>query len=113
MKHLCKKKAFLYLEKYAEKDIHRIAKLFADDILLRDWKIKVKGKDEAINETQKNFLSVDTLQIDILGYYENQDTIALELKITIDHKEELYVMDVIKINSEGKIISIKAFLGRD
>lgn len=113
MKHLCKKNAFLYLEKYAEKDIHSIAKLFDDDILLRDWKIKVKGKNEAINETKKNFHSVDTLQIDVLDYYENQDTIALELKIAIDRKEELYVMDVIKVNSEGKIISIKAFLGRE
>lgn len=113
MEYLCKKIAFLYLEKYAEKDIWSISKLFADNILLRDWKINVKGKPCAINETQKNFLSVETLQIDVLDYYENQDTIALELKITIDHKEELYVMDVIKVNSEGKISSIKAFLGRD
>ncbi len=113
MAYLCKKNAFVYLEKYAEKDIQSISKLFADNILLRDWKIKVKGKADAINETQKNFLSVDTLQIDVLGYYENQDTIALELKITIDRKEELYVMDVIKVNSVGKISSIKAFLGRD
>lgn len=112
MKHLCKKNAFLYIKKYAEKDIHSIAKLFADDILLRDWKIKVKGKDEAINETQKNFLSVDTLQIDVINHYENQDSVALELKITIDSKEEIYAMDVIKVNFEGKIISIKAFLGR-
>ena len=64
-------------------------------------------------EPKKNFLSVDKLQIDIPGYYENQDTIALELKITIDHKEDLFVRDVIEENSEGKIISIKAFLGRD
>ncbi len=112
MKHLFKKNVFLYLEKYAEKDIESIEKLFADDILLRDWKIKVKGKNEAISETKKNFISVDTLQIDILDFYENKHTIAFELKITIDKKEELYVMDVITVNSEGKIISIKAFLGR-
>ncbi len=48
----------------------------------------------------------------ILGYFENQDTIALELKIIFHHKKEIYVMDVIKVNSEGKIISIKAFPGR-
>lgn len=112
MEYLCKKNAFLYLEKYAEKDIQSISKLFADDILLCDWKIKVKGKDTAINETKKNFLYVDMLLINVLEYYENKDTIALEIKITIDRKEELYVMDVIKVNSEGKIISIKAFLGK-
>lgn len=113
MEYLCKKNVFLYLEKYAEKDIQSVSKLFADDILLRDWKIKVKGKDGAINETKKNFLSVDTLQIEVLDHYENKNTIALELKITIDRKEELYVMDVIKVNSEGEISSIKAFLGRN
>jgi len=31
----------------------------------------------------------------------------------MDPKEELYVMDVIKVNSEGEIISVIAFLGRN
>lgn len=111
MEYLCKKNALPHLEKDAEKDAHSIAKLFADNIILGDRKIK--GKGGAINETQKDFHSVDTLHINVLDYYENQGAIALALKITIDREEELYVMDIIEVNCVGKITSIKAFLGRN
>lgn len=107
-KELC----LLYLKKYEEKDIKSIEKMFSDDIVLRDWKIRVEGKEKALSETLKNFESVESIKIDLISIYENESTVAAELKIIIDNKEELYVMDVITINSEGKISSIKAFIGR-
>lgn len=61
MEYLCKKNVFLYFEKYVEKDIQSVLKLFVDDILFCDWKIKVKGKDGVINEIKKNFFFVDML----------------------------------------------------
>ena len=39
-------------------------------------------------------------------------SIAAELKITVNEIEELTVVDIISINDEGKINSIKAFIGR-
>lgn len=107
-KELC----LLYLKKYEEKDIKSIEKMFSDDIVLRDWKIRVEGKENALSETLKNFESVESIKIDVISIYENESTVAAELKIIINNKEELYVMDVITINSEGKISSIKAFIGR-
>ena len=101
-----------YLKKYAEKDLDSIREMFSDDIILRDWKIRVEGIKNAIQETDKNFKSVDTIEIDVLSVYENQDTVAAELKITVDSTEELYVVDVITIDSTGKIKSIRAYLGR-
>lgn len=53
-----------------------------------------------------------SIKIDVLSIYENESTVTAELKIVIDNKEELYVIDVITINLEGKISSIKAFVGR-
>lgn len=107
-----KKICLLYLRKYEEKDLKGIEEMFSDDIVLRDWKIRVEGKEKALKETQKNFESVETLKIEVLSMYENENTVAAELKITIDNKEELYVVDVITINSDGKISSIRAFIGR-
>jgi len=104
--------AVLYLKKYAEKDLQRIGEMFSDDIALRDWKIRVEGKEKAIDETRKNFESANSIEIEVLSTYENEDTVAAELKITVDSDEELYVVDVITINSEGKIKSIRAYLGR-
>lgn len=101
-----------YLQKYAKKDLNGIESMFTDDIILRDWKIRVLGKENALSETRKNFESVDVIAIDVLTTYENRNTVAAELKITIDNSEELYVVDVITLNSEGKIASIRAYLGR-
>ncbi|UJH67933.1 nuclear transport factor 2 family protein [Allomuricauda sp. SCSIO 65647] len=101
-----------YLKRYAEKDLDSIEEMFSEDIVLRDWKIRVEGKGNALNETRKNFESVHSIEIDVLSTYENNDTVAAELKITVDSTEQLFVVDVITIGSEGKIKSIRAYLGR-
>jgi len=101
-----------YLKKYAEKDLNSIEELFSEDIVLRDWKIRVAGKENALKETRKNFENADSIEIEVLSTYESKDTVAAELKITVDSTEQLYVVDVITINSEGKISSIRAYLGR-
>lgn len=101
-----------YLRKYAEKDIASMEEMFAEDIVLRDWKIYVLGKEKALMETRKNFAAADSIDIEVLFTYESENTVAAELKITVDATEELYVVDVITINSDGKISSIRAYLGR-
>ncbi|WP_431122283.1 nuclear transport factor 2 family protein [Flagellimonas flava] len=101
-----------YLEKYAEKDLESIKAMFSENIVLRDWKIRVEGKEKAIDETRKNFKAADSIAIDVLSVYENKDTVAAELKITVNTTEELYVVDVITLDSHQKIKSIRAYLGR-
>jgi ketosteroid isomerase-like protein len=101
-----------YLKKYAEKDLNGIEEMFSEDIILRDWKIRVEGKGNALKETRKNFENANSIEIEVLSTYENKDTVAAELKITVDYTEELYVVDLITINCNGKIISIRAYLGR-
>lgn len=101
-----------YLRYYESKNLKGIEDLFSEDIVLRDWKIRVEGKRQALAETKKNFDAVDALKIEVLNLYENENTVAAELKIIINNKEELYVVDVITINADAKISSIKAFIGR-
>ena len=86
--------------------------MFASDIVLRDWKIRVVGKDSAVAETRKNFEAADTIAIEVLATYENANTVAAELKITVDATEELYVVDVIRFNAQGQIEAIRAYKGR-
>ncbi len=86
--------------------------IFSDDIVLRDWKIRVIGKKKALEETRNNFESALSIEIEVLATYENQNTVAAELIITVDRTELLHVVDVITFNSEGKIESIRAYLGR-
>lgn len=86
--------------------------MFSDNIILRDWKIRVIGKRNAIEETRKNFEAADSIEIDVLSIFENKNTVAAELKINVDKTEELYVVDVITFNAQGQIASIRAYLGR-
>ena len=110
--HSKKDLCVLYLERYAQKDLSGIEAMFSDDIILRDWKIRVTGKKIALEETHKNFEAADTIAIDILQMHEDADTVAAELKITVDTTEVLYVVDIITFNSKGQISSIRAYKGR-
>ncbi len=101
-----------YLKKYEEKDIKGIESMFAENIVLRDWKIRVTGKEKALEETRKNFEAAKSIKIEVLSTYENKNTVAAELKIVVDLLEELHVVDVITINPKGRIESIRAYLGR-
>ena len=101
-----------YLKHYSDKNIVKISEMLADDVALRDWKISVLGKATAIAETEKNFSSARTIEIEILHTYEAEDAVTGELRIVVDETEVLYVVDVITFNIEGKIKSIRAYLGR-
>lgn len=101
-----------YLKRYAEKNLDEIAEMFDDEIVLRDWNILVHGKQAALSETRKNFDSTQSIAIDVLFVYENQNSTAAELKITLNENIELYVVDVITFDSSSKIKSIRAYKGR-
>ena len=102
-----------YLVSYAQKDIQAVSAMFADDILLRDWKISVQGKQLAISETQKNFDNASSIEIDVLNCMENESSVSAELRIVVDGEEVLYVVDVITFNHDGLISSIRAYIGRE
>ena len=70
----------LNLNKYAEKNLNSIEKMLSEDIVLRDWKIRVEGKEDALKETRKNFENADSIQIEVLSTYENKTTVAADLK---------------------------------
>ncbi len=86
--------------------------MFSENIILRDWKIRVAGKKRALEETKKNFEAADSIGIEVLSTYESENTVAAELKIHVDKFEELHVVDVVTFNSNGHIESIRAYLGR-
>ena len=106
------KKFVRYLGNYQSKDIEAVSGMFAQDILLRDWKISVYGKDAAVCETQKNFENASSLEIEVLNLMENSNCVSGELKIVVDNIETLFVVDVVTFNDEGLISSIRAYLGR-
>jgi hypothetical protein len=101
-----------YLHHYANQDLAAIAAMFADDIILRDWNLAVTGKAAALSETAKNFAAAQTIEIEALHLYVSDDAVAGELRIVIDGATELFVVDVLTFAANGRIQSIRAYLGR-
>jgi hypothetical protein len=101
-----------YLQHYANRDIDSISAMFADDITLRDWNLAVSGIAAAVAETTKNFQSAQAIEIEALHIYEREDAIAGELRILLDGVTELFVVDVLTFDADGRIKAIRAYLGR-
>jgi len=101
-----------YLAAYAARDLAAIEPMFAEAITLRDWKARVVGKAAALAETHKNFEAVQSLRIDVLAAYEREGSAAAELKIVVDGRDTLFVVDVFDFDAEGRIAAIRAYIGR-
>lgn len=101
-----------YLHHYANKNLAAISAMLAEEVHLRDWNISVFGKAEAIRETAKNFAEAESIEIYILALYESTDTVAGELHIRVDGKIDLYVVDVVTFNAQGKVTAIRSYKGR-
>ena len=101
-----------YLAAYAARDLAAIEPLLADAVTLRDWKIRVAGKAAALEETRRNFAAVQQLQIAVLAVYERAGGVAAELKIVVDGRDTIFVVDVFDFDASGRIAAIRAYIGR-
>ena len=101
-----------YLRHYADKNLAAISDMLAAEIHLRDWNISVHGHAAALRETAQNFAEADSLEIRVLALYEKADTVAGELHIIVNKTIELYVVDVITFDAQGKITAIRSYKGR-
>lgn len=101
-----------YLNAYARKDLEAIAAMLAEDVRLRDWNLAVQGKAAVLAETAKNFASVSSIAIEVLSLHERAQGVAGELRILIDGKLALFVVDVIDFDAQGRITAIRAYKGR-
>ena len=71
-----------YLNAFGSKDIDKLSDLYSDDVTLRDWETTITGKD--------NLLKANIIHID---------------------DESLLVTDIITVNGQGYISSIRAYKG--
>lgn len=106
-------KRFLhFLDRYSHKDIDSISQMLAQDVILRDWNIYTRGSEAVTAATLKNFRDADTIEIEVLHIYENENSVAGEIRIVVDKTIELYVVDVIQFDSESKVKAIRSYKGR-
>lgn len=104
-----------YLQAYAAKDLPTIAALLAPEVVLRDWQLRVVGREAALAETQRNFDAARGLHIEILRLHATEASAVAELRIAVQGAEqtvELFVVDVLDFDAQGRISAIRAYKGR-
>ncbi len=111
MKKNIKEIALNYFNIFSQKDIEGLRTLFDDNITLRDWDINKAGIKNVLEANLSIFEKVKTIQVIPQTIITENNLLSAELKIIIDDTEELKVVDLIEFNTNGKILSIKAFKG--
>jgi len=100
-----------YFKFFASKDLEGLSELFDENVTLTDWEIGSIGKSQVLESNLKIFNSVQTIKVDVINILQKELTYACQLIITINNKEKIEVIDFIKFNEFGKIVSVKAYKG--
>jgi steroid delta-isomerase len=101
-----------YLRHYADKNLSAITAMLAEDVHLRDWNISVYGKAAVLHETARNFAEADSLEMRVLALYQDTSTVVGEVHIVVNGTIELYVVDVVVFDAQGKVKAIRSYKGR-
>jgi ketosteroid isomerase-like protein len=106
-----KQLATQYFEAFSRKDIAAVASMFEHDIILSDWEITAFGKKDVVRANQRIFDSVDTIHVTPKDIYLDGQVVIADLKILVNNKDELKVVDIIQYNARGEITRITAYKG--
>lgn len=101
--------ALMYFQSFCKKDTVSLEVLFSDSIILTDWEVQVVGKQNVLDFNQRFFNSIDTIRIDVDKVAVGLDTVIAELKIIINNKISVAVVDVIEFDQDNKIKQIRAY----
>ena len=100
-----------FLSHYESKDLESISRMLAADVLLRDWNLEVRGKEQLLQEFTKNFSAVSSITIDVLKVYTSDSGVCAEILIEVNGEEFLRVVDALNFNSDLEIISVVSYKG--
>ena len=120
-------KVLQYFKAFSNQSIDELAEMFTEDIHLCDWNIDVHGKENVLGAIKDIYSNVKYITVKPVYFYSNdKDWYACEIIIDGENADavkeiddegntqmtlrwSLEVVDVIHMNKEGKIESIKAY----
>ena len=108
-------RALEYFTTFSEKDSEGLRSMFSDDVILRDWEIIANGIDEVVDANQSIFDSVETIVVNPVQLYHSitseSDVVIAEIEIIINDDETLLVTDILEVDDNNKIKSVRAYKG--
>jgi len=98
-----------YFEDFSNKDLEKLSDIFSEEITLQDWDILAEGKQNVLEANKNIFNSVDTISVNLNELYIDDNVATCIIEIVINNEETLKVIDIIKIDTDGKIKEISAY----
>ena len=98
-----------YFEDFSNKDLAKLSDIFSEKIRLQDWDILAVGKQNVLEANKNIFNSVDTISVNLKELYIDKNVATCIIEIVINNEETLKVIDIIKIDTNGKIKEISAY----
>jgi hypothetical protein len=101
-----------YLGAFAAKDLDYLDSVYSDEIELSDWEGTTKGKEQVLTINKHFFDNVDLISFHVkdVAYNNKLIFICFDAIITSGkEKDQLTIVDMIKIDNNGKIQSVNAF----
>ena len=102
-----------YFDAFESKDLDTISDMLADDVVLKDWNIQKKGKNEVVDAYRMIFDGVEEIKVDVRDTLQNNKVYIvvffLDLKVSKTNTLKLKVCDIITTDLEDKIISVDAY----
>tara|TARA_B100000497_G_C7611416_1_gene367190 strand:- start:229 stop:576 length:348 start_codon:yes stop_codon:yes gene_type:complete len=101
-----------YLSSWNTRDKSTLQSIFAEDITLQDWNVKVHGRENVINANADIWENVPDIHVLLMhiGVCEKLKKSYAEITV-VSQKENLHikVIDVISFDKNNKIIKVDAF----
>ena len=100
-----------YIDTFNAHDPQGLAALFDDNVVLRDWTSETQGKQAVADANANIFKSTPAIHAVIRTMIAEGRNVALELDIALSATDSIKVLDLITFNDQGKVLSVRAFLG--
>ncbi len=97
-----------YFNAWNNHDLNKLKNLFDKNIVLKDWDIHKIGVENVLKATSNIFKSFPSIKIKILSIAISSNKIMCEIKILLNEKETIDVVDILVIEN-NLIQSIKAY----
>ncbi|RVU43892.1 nuclear transport factor 2 family protein [Rubrivivax rivuli] len=102
-----------FLDAYARKDLAFITAMLAPEVRVCDWNLALQGHAAAVAFMRHNFEQAGSLQIEVLHLHTSENAVAGEVRIVVDGHIELFVVDVMVFDSEGRVRALRSYKGVD
>ena len=97
-----------YFTAWNKQDLKALRNLFDKNIVLKDWDLHEFGIENVLKANSNIFKNFPSIKIEIVSMAISSKKVMCEIKVLINDKESIDVVDVLKIEN-NLIKSVKAF----